>query len=215
MTNNRKVSRKKVLYTIGHSRHPIERFINLLKQASVSLVFDVRSIPYSRRYPQFNHKTLAGRLNKDGIAYIFSGKELGAKSPCPDCYVDGKVQFDLIAARPEFADGLDKIIEKAGELRPALLCAEEDPLVCHRTILVSRHLRGRVNSILHIRGDGNIESNEKFEQRLLKATGLTEADLFDTDTSITDRAYDLQGQRISYKSRSLRDRSSTFPDYQL
>ena len=197
MPNQRNIDKEKVLYTIGHSRHSIEHFIYLLNKASVSLVFDVRSIPYSRRNPQFNQKALAGRLMDEGIAYIFSGKELGAKSPAPDCYINGKVQYDLIAARPEFADALDRVIDKAGEARPALLCAEEDPLTCHRTILICRHLRGRVSSILHIRGDGSIENNEVFEQRLVKATGSGEADLFDTETSIIGRAYELQGQRMS------------------
>ena len=197
MTNNRKVSGKKVLYTIGHSRHPIGHFTDLLKEASVSLVFDVRSIPYSRRNPQFNQKTLAGRLADEGIAYVFSGKELGAKSPSPDCYVNGKVQFDLIAARPEFSDGLDLVIEKTGKARPALLCAEEDPLTCHRTILICRHLRNRVNSILHIRGDGSIETNEEFERRLVRATGSGEVDLFDSETDIIERAYELRGRRMS------------------
>lgn len=192
--------RKKVLYTIGHSRHSIEHFINLLRQASVSLVFDVRSIPYSRRNPQYNQKVLAGRLRNEGIDYVFSGKELGAKSPSPDCYVDGKVQYDLIAARPEFADSLDRVIDKAGEARPALLCAEEDPLVCHRTILICRHLRDRVDAIFHIRGDGSMETNEVFEQRLVKATGLKEPDLFDSETTLIERAYELRGQRISYGS---------------
>ena len=200
MTNNRKVSRKKVLYTIGHSRHSIDHFINLLIQASVSLVFDVRSIPYSRRNPQFNQKALAGRLADEGIDYFFSGKELGAKSPHPSCYVDGKVSYDLIAARPEFAGELDRVIEKTGEFRPALLCAEEDPLVCHRTILICRHLRNRVDSIFHIRGDGSMETNEVFEQRLVQATGSGEADLFDTETDVIERAYELRGQRISYSS---------------
>ena len=197
MTNNRKRGRKKVLYTIGHSRHPIGHFINLLKEASVSLVFDVRSIPYSRRNPQFRRKALAGWLEDERIDYIFSGKELGAKSPDPDCYINGKVSYDLIAARPEFADALDRIIDKSGEARPALLCAEEDPLTCHRTILICRHLRERVDSILHIRGDGSIETNEAFEQRLLKATGLSKNDLFESATSIIGRAYDLQGQRMT------------------
>ena len=197
MTNNRKVGRKKVVYTIGHSRHPIEHFINLLKKHAVSLVFDVRSIPYSRRNPQFNQKALAERLMEKGIAYVFSGKELGAKSPAPDCYINGKVSYNLIAARPEFTYELDRVINKAGEARPALLCAEEDPLTCHRTILICRHLRGRVNSILHIRGDGSMETNDAFEQRLVKATGSGEADLFDTETSIIGRAYELQGQRMS------------------
>ena len=197
MPNLQNSGKEKVLYTIGHSRHPIEHFINLLKEASVSLVLDVRSIPYSRRNPQFNRKTLADRLADEGIAYVFSGKELGAKSPSPDCYVNGKVQFDLIAARPEFSDGLDLVIEKTGEARPTLLCAEEDPLTCHRTILVCRHLRNRVNSILHIRGDGSIETNDKFERRLLWATDSGEADLFDSETDIIERAYELRGRRMS------------------
>ena len=197
MTAIRNIGKEKVLYTIGHSRHPIAHFIKLLKEHAVTLIFDVRSIPYSRRNPQFNQKTLAGRLANEGIAYIFSGKELGAKSPGPDCYIDGKVRYELIAARPEFADGLERIIVKTGEFKPALLCAEEDPLICHRTILICRHLRDRVNSILHIRGDGSIENNEVFEQRLVKATGSGEADLFDTETSIIGRAYELQGQRMS------------------
>ena len=200
MTATRNIGKEKVLYTIGHSRHPIAHFINLLKEHAVTLIFDVRSIPYSRRNPQFNQKTLAERLANEGIAYIFSGKELGAKSPGPDCYVNGIVQYDLIAARPEFTAGLERIIDKTGEFKPALLCAEEDPLICHRTILICRYLRGRVNSILHIRGDGSMETNEVFEQRLVKATGSGEADLFDTETSIIGRAYEMQGQRISYSS---------------
>ena len=194
------MSRKRVLYTVGHSRHSIEHFVNLLRQASVSLVFDVRSIPYSRRNPQYNQKVLAGRLRNEGIDYIFSGKELGAKSPSPDCYVDGKVQYDLIAARPEFTDGLDRVIDKAGEARPALLCAEEDPLTCHRTILICRHLRDRVDAIFHIRGDGTMETNEVFEQRLVKSTGLKEPDLFDSEATLIERAYEMRGQRISYGS---------------
>ncbi|MDE0156688.1 MAG: DUF488 domain-containing protein [Gammaproteobacteria bacterium] len=197
MPNLQKADNEKVLYTVGHSRHPIEHFVKLLKEASVSLVFDVRSIPYSRRNPQFRQKALAERLRNKGIDYVFSGKELGAKSPDPDCYINGKVSYDLIAARPEFADALDRIIDKSSQARPALLCAEEDPLTCHRTILICRHLRQRVASILHIRGDGSIETNEAFEQRLLKSTGLSGNDLFESATSIIGCAYDLQGQRMT------------------
>ena len=197
MMNKPEIGKEKVLYTIGHSRHPITHFLDLLKKHTASLIFDVRSIPYSRRNPQFNQKALAERLMENGIAYVFSGKDLGAKSPDPSCYVDGKVSYDLIAARPEFTYELDRVIDKTGEARPALLCAEEDPLTCHRTILICRHLRDRVNSILHIRGDGSMETNEEFEQRLVKTTGSGEADLFDTEASIIARAYDLQGQRMT------------------
>ena len=202
MPNLQNANKKQVLYTVGHSRHPIERFISLLKEASVSLVFDVRSIPYSRRNPQYNQQALARSLTDEGIAYIFSGKELGAKSPDPDCYVNGKVSYDLIAARPEFAEGLDRIIDKAGEARPALLCAEEDPLTCHRTMLICRHLRNRVGDILHIRGDGSIETNAVFERRLLRVTGLAATDLFETETDIVERAYGMRGQRMTQSTSS-------------
>ena len=197
MTSNRKVSRGKILYTVGHSKHPIEHFIYLLKEHAVSLVFDVRSIPYSRRNPQFSKKALAVRLRDEGIDYVFAGGDLGAKSPDPDCYVDGKVRYELITARPGFAGELNRIVEKTRDDRPALLCAEEDPLTCHRTILVCRPLRERIDSILHIRGDGSIETNEAFEQRLLKATELSGNDLFESETSIMERAYDLRGQRMT------------------
>ena len=193
------LSAKKVLYTIGHSSHEQEHFLDLLKTHSISAVCDVRSIPYSRRNPQFNKDALTAALKSSGIAYVFLGKELGAKDPDRDCCIDGKVQFNLIAATSEFQAGLDRVLTGIEQYKVALLCAEEDPFICHRTILVTRHLRQQTESILHIRGDSRIETNEQFEQHLLEVAGVDKDDLFDSEASAIDRAYNVQGQRISYE----------------
>ena len=190
---------EKILYTYGHSVHHFGYFLSLLSKNTISAVCDVRSTPYSRRHPQYNKEILSKSLKDEGIAYIFLGKELGAKHPDPECIVNGKVQFELIASRPEFTIGLQRIVEGMINYNVALLCAEEDPLTCHRTILVCRHLRNQLDSILHIRGDGSIETNETFEQRLVNVVGLEE-DLFHTMTNIIEDAYTLQGQRISLRA---------------
>ena len=138
-------------------------------------------------------------LKKTGIAYVFLGKELGARDPGPDCCVDGKVQFEFIAATGEFRAGLDRITTGTKQYTVALMCAEEDPLICHRAILISRRMRSHVQSIIHIRGDSRTETIDAFEQRLLKVAGVNKDDLFDTEANAIDRAYITQGQRISYQ----------------
>ena len=190
---------EKILYTYGHSAHQFSYFLSLLTNNAISAVCDVRSTPYSRRHPQYNKETLSRALKNEDIAYVFLGKELGAKHPDPDCIIDGKVQFELIANKPVFASGLQRVIEGTKQYNVALLCAEEDPLTCHRTILVCRHLRHQFGTILHIRGDGSLEKNDVFEQRLVNAVGLEE-DLFQTKASIIEDAYTLQGQRISLRT---------------
>jgi len=85
------------IYTIGHSNHSAEYFLKLLKQHNISAVVDVRSSPYSRRNPQFKYKSLATFLNDNSIAYVYLGKELGARPEDPNCYINGRVSFKLLA----------------------------------------------------------------------------------------------------------------------
>ena len=83
------------VFTIGHSTHPIEEFISLLKAASITVVGDVRSRPYSRMNPQFNREPFRNALAAAGIRYVFLGAELGARTDDPSCYRNGQVQYDL------------------------------------------------------------------------------------------------------------------------
>ena len=97
------------LYTIGHSTHTIEKFIELLLMHSISTVCDVRSSPYSKFNPQFNRELLKEELSKENIAYVFLGKELGPRSDDFDCYKNGKVQYAELAKKEIFHQGLGRL----------------------------------------------------------------------------------------------------------
>jgi uncharacterized protein (DUF488 family) len=167
-----------MLLTIGHSNHPIERFLALLQQHGVVAIADVRSVPYSRRHPQFSREVLARSLAAVGIVYLCLGEELGARPRDPACFVDGRVDYDRIAARPAFAQGLARVRAEAGVRLVALMCAEREPLDCHRVMLVCRQLRagaaqGEELAIAHILADGALETQAALERRLVERQGST------------------------------------------
>jgi len=149
------------IYTIGHSNHPIERFVALLRDAGVSLLVDVRSTPYSRRVPQFNRERLRESLKAAGIDYRHLGDALGGKPQ------GGPRDYAAMARTSAFNAALDTIVEEAVRQPLALMCAEREPMDCHRTILVSRHLATRGADIMHLLADGGREPHADIEARLL------------------------------------------------
>lgn len=183
---------ERTIFTIGHSNHPTDVFISLLNGAKVGAVADVRSIPYSKRHPQFRKDALAANLKDAGIAYVFMGDQLGARPKDPHCYTDGRADYAKIAATSAFEDGLKRLEEGAKSLRIALMCAEREPLDCHRTLLVSRHLLRRGVSIQHILVDGSLEAGEAAESRLAVSMGLEEGDLFLDSVARIEEAYRLR-----------------------
>jgi uncharacterized protein (DUF488 family) len=186
------------VFTIGHSTQPAERFIALLKQHGITAVADVRSQPYSRMNPQFNREDLREALRESGVAYVFLGKELGARSEDRACYHDGKVQYGLLAQTDLFRHGLDRVQEGARNFRIALMCAEKEPLECHRTILVARHLETLGLEVRHILGDGRLESHADAMNRLVRHLHLPEGDMFRSREDVVAEAYRLQEERVAY-----------------
>ena len=184
------------LFTIGHSTHFTGDFVGMLKQKSIEVVCDVRSHPYSKYNPQYNKETIAGELKDNNIRYIFLGKELGARNDNPDCYANDKVQFQKLIHEPLFQQGLDRLRQGMRKYSIALMCAEKDPLTCHRTILVTRQLRREV-VVSHILADGGIESNAEAEKRLMNMLNI-HPDLARNENQCIEEAYDLQGQKIAY-----------------
>jgi uncharacterized protein (DUF488 family) len=189
---------KKTLLTIGHSTHELPVFLGLLEQHRISAVADVRSQPYGRFVPQFNRESLQAALRQAGIHYAFLGVELGARRKERECYKDGKARYELISRSTAFADGLSRIRSGIKDSRIALMCAEKDPLTCHRTILVCRALKHDDLDIQHILADGSIESMNETENRLLSILGLPEEDLFRSREEMLEEAYERQGERIAY-----------------
>jgi uncharacterized protein (DUF488 family) len=190
------------IYTIGHSNHSVARFIELLKAHDVRAIADVRSHPYSRYNPQFNHESLQAALKDCDLSYVFLGGELGARSEDPACYVEEKVDYERLARTPLFQRGLIRLMQGSKDCRIALMCAEQDPLTCHRAILIARHLAARGIDVRHILGDGRIEPHEAALSRLLAELRLPEHDLFRSREEMIREAYEQRGARIAYRRES-------------
>jgi uncharacterized protein (DUF488 family) len=191
------------IYTVGHSTHTVEKFFELLERNGVNAIADVRSSPFSRHNPQFNKDLLLAALKKRGIAYVFVGKELGARSDDPSCYEGGKVRYDRLAQTLSFKAGIDRVLGGTQKYRIALMCAEKEPLDCHRTLLVSRALEQRGASILHILSDGSAEAQLQTMSRLLDLVGLPQVDMFRSHDELVAVACELREQKIAYVNEGV------------
>lgn len=187
----------KMVFTVGHSTHSSDYFIALLRKHGVTAVCDVRSMPYSKFNPQFDREVLKSNLSKSGVSYVFLGKELGARSDNPNCYIEGKVQYNYLVEEPLFEQGLRRIKQGMKDYVVAIMCAEKDPLTCHRTILLCRELRSPDVEIGHICADGSIEAHTEAEQRLMRLVGI-KPDMLDDEPTCIETAYDRQADKIAY-----------------
>ena len=191
------------ILTIGHSNHSLERFVALLAEHRVTAVADVRSAPYSRFRPHFNRDALAAALKTHGIDYAFLGRELGGRPDDPTCYNGGRVDYERMARTGSFRDGVDRVIDGAARHRMALMCAEKEPLDCHRTLLVARVLDDAGVAVAHILADGHLEPHAETMDRLLAAFDLNpNGDLLRPRKEVVAHAIALQARRVGYVSRS-------------
>ncbi|MER3491019.1 MAG: hypothetical protein C4323_01035 [Mastigocladus sp. ERB_26_2] len=212
------------IFTIGHSNHSIEIFITLLQKHQITALADVRSHPYSRYLPHFNYAELKLALLNAGIHYVFLGRELGARPNDLSCYVDGKAVYAKIASTQHFTEGIQRLLKGAESYRIALMCAEQDPITCHRSILICQHLSKFNLDINHILKDGELESHSALEERLLKLHQLQppeipqqiQLSLFDEDNKIEysleaslKEAYQRQGEKIAYVEKTEKQDEAT------
>lgn len=181
------------ILTIGHSRHPVERFIGLLKGAGATAVADVRSAPMSRFSPHFNKNALAASLAGEGITYIFLGKELGGRPQQQSLFTAGVADYDKMAASPDFRAGMARLMQAAARHRIAVMCSEADPLDCHRCLLVGRAIAVAGIDVGHMLASGAVVTHTQVEDRLLHLENLAEAGLL-----LRSRDERLEG---AYRSR--------------
>jgi uncharacterized protein (DUF488 family) len=187
------------LFTIGHSNHPIERFLELARGADITAIADVRSTPASRRYPWFNQARLAPRLAQEGLAYVPLGEALGGRPRDPGLYRDdGVVDYEAMACTGEFRAGLDRVAAGVRRYRVCLMCAEREPLDCHRCLLVARALAERGFAIGHVLADGVIEAHAQTEERLI-ALARAPAELFADRSQRLAAAYARRAGTAAYR----------------
>jgi len=156
------------IYTLGHSNLEAAEFLAALRQHAVGLVADVRSLPRSSRHPQFSRDNLEPALRDAGFRYLFLGEELGGRPADPKLYTaSGVVDYRARRRCRDFQWGIERVIEEGGRGALALVCAEEDPITCHRFLLITPELVARGVAPLHIRRGGALETQQEAEDRLL------------------------------------------------
>ena len=198
------------LYTIGYTGFSeAEGMASYLKTQKVDVLIDVRSSPYSSHFPQFNKENLQRVLKNSNIYYRNYAISFGARQENHTFYRNGRLDFELYTKSEQFIDGLAKVqnsVEKGYVL--ALMCAEKDPLICHRAIMISRILHEDGYSIRHLRPDREEETHEDLEKRLVELyfPETNQLDLFSEPMSFEDKlkeSYRLQNDIIGFQEGNL------------
>lgn len=194
-----------LILTIGHSNLELAEFLKVLVNHQVKILCDVRSRPGSYRFPQFNREPLEACLATAGIQYEFLGEPLGGRPSNPRAYhADGLVNYEVRRKETDFLTGIDRAIELSRASNIALMCAEEDPLQCHRFLMICPALLDRGVTLSHIRRGGELELQREAEDRLLKLHDLAAFDsgsLFasERETAIQD-ALRLQAKEFAFRA---------------
>lgn len=193
-----------LLFTVGHSAADFSAFLNLLCRPGVSLLVDVRSRPQSARFPHFDRIELEQALPAAGIRYLFLGDELGGRPDDPKGYRgDGLVDYRARRKSSGFRTGIERIQIELEHNCVALMCAEEDPLTCHRFLMICPELTPLGIEPSHIRKGGIIESQRDAEDRLLNTQGFGDVAtgaLFSSDRETAlEEAYVAQAEKCAFR----------------
>jgi len=201
----------KALFSIGHSNHEWPALLRLLQGAGVTALADVRSVPYSRRLPHVSRPELERALGEHGIAYVYLGHQLGGRPDGPELYdADGRADYERIRQTMPFQEGLLRLRHGLERYAIAMFCAEEDPLHCHRGLMIAPAMHEAGIATQHIRGDGRIETTAEMEARLLEETRVGEGmldGLFAAHITPAERrelladAYRKQAKRAAFRMK--------------
>lgn len=199
----------KLVYTIGHSNHPIDYFIELLKTFSISCIIDVRSVPASSYNPQFNLENLQYSLKTNNINYLHFGEEFGARRTDRELLDSfGKVNFDKVRETPKFQSGVERLVQGLEKgFTIALMCSEAEPFDCHRFSMISYYLVRNNFEVQHILKDKTIVTNEDLEKRLLKkyVKQIPQTTLFEVFSweDQLNLAYRLRNKDVAYDTLNI------------
>jgi uncharacterized protein (DUF488 family) len=196
---------KPIIYTVGHSTHPLNFFLSLLQQYNINCLVDVRSLAASSYNPQYNKEPLSNFLKNNGIIYMHFPEEFGARHSDPDLLDEkGKVDFAKVRKSWNFKNGVDRLwlgIDKGYTI--TLMCSESDPFDCHRFSMITVALQQAGFEVLHIMKDKTLKSTSDLEQLLLKkyAPQLPTPDMFQSNVTLEDQlnvAYRLRNMDIAF-----------------
>ncbi len=197
------------IYTIGHSNHEINYFVDLLKYFNITCVIDVRSVAASAYNPQFNKDFLLDFLKQNKITYMHFAEEFGARHSDVDLLdEEGKVDFNKVRKSFNFKRGIERLwkgIEKGFNI--SLMCSEGEPFDCHRFSMISVALEQEYFEVLHILKDKTLKTNAELESQLLKKyeKKIPKPSVFEPNVNIKQQlkvAYRLRNKEIAYSPYS-------------
>jgi len=155
------------LLTIGYGARTLDELVAALKAHRSEYLLDVRSSPYSKFKPEFSREPLEAALKAHGIRYVFVGDTLGGQPRDPDCYTDGKVDYEKVRQRQFFQSGLERLRQAHEQrLRAALMCSEGRPEQCHRSKMIGEALAAAGIPVRHIDEDGQLLTQTQVMDRL-------------------------------------------------
>lgn len=202
------------IYTLGHSNYTIEKLIDMLKKYNINCVVDIRGTPYSKYNVQFDKEIIRYTLTKAGFIYIYMAKEFAAKRINKESYnEEGYSDFELVVNEKDFLDGIERLKNGCNKgYRIALLGAMQEPIRCHRSILVGRALIKYGFNVKHILDDSSIASQDDIEDMLLNKyfsnrNQITIDDLIGNSLSkeeMIKKAYRLANKEIGYRIENLK-----------
>ncbi len=194
-----------LLFTIGHSNLEMPDLLSLLIRHEINVVCDVRSRPGSFRFPQFNREPLMAQLASAKIIYQFFGDQFGGRPLDPRCYrADGLVDYAARRQAPDFEEAMDRLLGFVRSQNAAIMCAEEDPLHCHRFMMICPAVVQRGVMPVHLRRGAAVESQRDAEDRLLQLHGfadVTSNSLFAQGRAAAlEDALRLQSEQYGFRS---------------
>jgi uncharacterized protein (DUF488 family) len=193
------------LFTIGHSDQQISDLLGILIRHEIHMVCDVRSRPGSFRFPQFNREPLMAHLATARIIYQFFGDQFGGRPLDPRYYLpDGLVDYAARRNAPDFEEAMERLLGALQSKNVVLMCAEEDPLHCHRFLLICPAVVHRGIGPLHLRRGAALETQRDAEDRLLQLHGfadVTSNSLFSQGRAAAlEDALRLQSEQYGFRS---------------
>jgi uncharacterized protein (DUF488 family) len=204
------------IFTIGHSNYSIDSFIDRLSFYSINCIVDIRGTPYSKYNIQFNKEILKKTLTDKGYLYIYMGTEFAAQRNNKDLYTkQGYADFEKVAEDKDFLRGIERLKDglKKG-YRIALMGARQEPINCHRCILLGRFLIEAGFNVRHILDDYTLGSQEEMEIKLIDKYYTHKEQLtFDvlmgktlSDEEMLKECYRLSNKEIGYRVEKIKNK---------
>lgn len=187
----------RTIYTIGYAGHSIQSLVKLLQATGITVLADVRSTPFSSRKPEMDKPALMQALRDGGMRYIFMGEQLGGRPRNPKLYRAGKIDPQALLAHQEYKEGVTRLIAGATEHTICLLCAERDPVTCHRGLYIAESLQDAGMQVRHLI-DNQPEDHQATRARMAGLANMAHADLFASETDLRSMVIEHMREKIAF-----------------